>query len=82
MTIPEAEGVVYLVDDEPVTGEVQIPREGLSITADPGTGYVLAEDAENWSSYSYTLTFDDLPGEIEQPERATRAMRTSTTRRA
>lgn len=68
VTIPEVEGVVYLVDDEPVTGEVQIPREGLSITAEPGTGYVLAEDADNWFSYSYTLTFDDLPGEVEQPE--------------
>lgn len=60
--------MVYLVDDEPVTGEVQIPREDLIITADPGTGYVLAEDAENRFSYSCTLTFDDLPGEIEQPE--------------
>lgn len=31
-------------------------------------GYVLAEGAENWFSYSCTLTFDDLPGEVEQPE--------------
>lgn len=44
------------------------PGVRLSITADPGTGYVLAEDAENWFSCSCTLTFDDLPGEVEQPE--------------
>lgn len=31
-------------------------------------GYVLAEDAENWFSCSCTLTFDDLPEEVEQPE--------------
>lgn len=68
VTIPEEEGITYYVDEEPVSGEVQVPRDGLTVTAEPDAGYTFPDDAETWFSYQYTLTFDDLPDEVEQPE--------------
>lgn len=45
LEIPEQEGVTYLIDGEPASGEVSIPTDGLYVTAELDEGYELFDGA-------------------------------------
>lgn len=53
ITIPTVTGVEYLINDEVVTGEVEID-EDTEVTAAPATGYYFAPNTTRSWSFSYT----------------------------
>ena len=53
ITVPTSTGVIYLIDDEPVTGEVEI-IEDTTVVAVADDGYYLAAGATTSWTYSYT----------------------------
>lgn len=62
LSIPEVDGVTFLVDGEPVTGDVEIPESGLNLRAerDPAAVPVMVND--NGEQSSGELLVERVPG--------------------
>ena len=65
VTLPDVEGVEYSVDGEPVSGTLDIPEDGLTITVSALEGFVLSEDAvTEWVYTHVSLDEDENESEI------------------
>src|SRR5699024_9630530 len=66
ITIPTTEGITYSIDGEEVTGEINIPLEGVTVTTDIADKYLLADNAIT----SWSFEYDPIEVIAEQPARA------------
>src|SRR5699024_6555918 len=63
VTIPETKGVNYLVEDNIVTGTVDIPTDGITVEIQAQSGYTT--DNVSWS-----FEYENIEYDTDQPARA------------